>query len=172
MSMTKPAIALIAAIARNGVIGRDNRLLWRLRSDLRRFRQLTLGKPMIMGRKTYDSIGKPLPGRINIVLTRDPNVDIEGVLLASSLADALETARGVAEERHVSEIMVAGGGEIYRQTLPLASRLYLTEVDLAPEGDAFFPVPDLSTFKEVQRVAYRKSLDDEADFAFVDYVRR
>lgn len=170
--MTDPSIALIAAVARNGVIGRDNKLLWRLRSDLRRFRRLTIGRPVIMGRKTYESIGKPLPERIVIVVTRDPGFSPEGVTVAHSLQDALAEGRRVARDRELSEVMVAGGGDIYAQTLPLAATLYLTEVELEPDGDVFFPPIDRHLFAEVRRVSHAASLDDEAPFAFVDYARR
>ena len=168
----EPRLALVAALARNGVIGRDNRLLWRLRSDLRRFRSLTIGKPVIMGRKTYDSIGKPLPERVIIVVTRDRAFSPDGVTVAHSLDDAIAEGRRVARERGQSEVMIAGGGDIYGQTIGEASALYLTEVDLEPEGDAFFPPVDLSLFREVKRITHSASLDDEAGFAFVDYVRR
>ena len=157
----EPSIALIAAVASNGAIGRDNKLLWRLRSDLRRFRSLTVGKPVLMGRKTYESIGKPLPDRVVIVVTRDHGFAPDGVTVAHSLADGLAEGRRVASERGLSEVMIAGGGDIYAQTIAQAGALYLTEVDLEPEGDAFFPPIDRSLFKEVKRVVHTASLDDE-----------
>ena len=169
---SEPRLALVAALSRNGVIGRDNRLLWRLRSDMRRFRSLTIGKPVILGRKTYQSIGKPLPDRINIVVTRDLGFSPDGVTVAHSLDDAIAEGQRVAAERGLAEIMIAGGGDIYAQTMGQAAALYLTEVDLDAEGDTVFPAVDRSVFREVKRVAHAASLDDEAAFAFVDYVRR
>ena len=165
-------LSLIAAVARNGVIGRDNRLLWRLKTDLRRFRDLTTGKPLVMGRKTFDSIGRPLPNRDTIVITRDPAFGAPGILVACSLEEALRRGEESAAARGVSEIMIGGGGEIYAQAIGAADRLYLTEVALEPEGDALFPRIDASLWREVARQAFPKGPDDEAAFSFVDYVRR
>ncbi len=165
-------IALIAAVARNGVIGGDNRLLWRLKTDLRRFRELTTGKPLVMGRKTFDSIGKPLPNRDTIVVTRDPTFAAAGVEVARSLAEALALGRAAAERRGVDEVMIGGGGDIYAQTIGQADRLYLTEVALEPEGDAVFPLVDPSLWRETARRAFPAGPDDEAAFTFIDYVRR
>ena len=137
--MNRP-LALVAAIADNGVIGRDNRLIWRLKSDLRRFRDLTWGKPMLMGRKTFASIGRPLPGRETLVLTRDPAFTAEGVHVAHGWDGAAETAEALAERMGASEVAVVGGAEVYALALPHALRLYLTQVHAAPEGDALFPV--------------------------------
>jgi dihydrofolate reductase len=133
------AIALIAAAARNGVIGIDNRLPWRLPEDLRCFKRLTMGKPVVMGRKTWESLGRPLPGRVNIVVSRNPNVRAVGAEVFSDLEAALRRAQALAADTGVPEVMVIGGETIYRQALPLAQRIYLTEVDLSPEGDAWFP---------------------------------
>lgn len=135
-------VALIAAAARNGAIGRDKDLPWRLPQDLRHFKSMTLGKPVIMGRRTYESIGKPLPGRDNIVVSRHADWPAPpGVMLANSLSGALEIAQEALEARGEpdGEIMVMGGGEIYRNSLPLASRIYLTRVELDVEGDTYFP---------------------------------
>ena len=164
--MRPPQIALIAAVARNGVIGGDNQLLWRLSSDLKRFKALTMGKPLIVGRKTFDSIGMPLPGRRMIVVTRDAAWRREGVETAPSVEAALALA-GKAEE-----IMIGGGGEIYAQTIDRADRLYLTEVDLAPEGDARFPQIDPALWREVRREPGVRGPKDEAGFAFVEWGRR
>jgi dihydrofolate reductase len=164
-------LALIAAVARNRVIGADNRLLWRLPSDLKRFKALTMGKPMIMGRKTYLSIGRPLPGREIIAVSRDPHFAPEGVVVARDIDEAVRLGETIAERLGVGEIMVAGGGEIYAQTIARAGRLYVTEVDLAPEGDAHFPPIDPALWREVKRERGRRSPRDEADFAFVDYER-
>lgn len=164
--------ALIAAVARNGVIGRDNQLLWRLKTDLRRFRDLTTGKPLVMGRKTFESIGKPLPNRDNIVVTRDAGFAADGVLIARSLEEALALGRAAAERRGVDEIMIGGGGDIYAQTIGKADRLYLTEVALSPAGDAVFPPVDPALWREVSRRGFSAGPDDEAAFTFIDYVRR
>jgi dihydrofolate reductase len=168
----RPAIALIVAMARNRVIGGDNRLIWRLSSDLKRLRALTWGKPLIMGRKTFDSIGKPLPGRETIVVTRDPAFASAGVRVAHDVDAALALAGEIAGEMKADEIMVAGGGEIYRQTIGRADRLYLTEVDLAPEGDAYFPAIDPAYWGEVSRERGVRTDRDDAEFTYVDYVRR
>ena len=170
--MSLPLI-FIVAVAKNGVIGGDNKLLWRLSGDLKRFKALTMGKPMIMGRKTFDSIGKPLPGRETIVVTRDAGWRHEGVQVARDLAGALALAQAAAERMGASEITVVGGGEIYRQLLPQADRIEWTEVDLAPEGDALFPPLDPKEWRESAREAHlrRPEAGDEADYAFVSYQR-
>jgi dihydrofolate reductase len=160
-------IALVAAVAKNGVIGGDNRLLWRIKADLRHFRDLTLGKPVIMGRKTFDSIGRPLPGRTNIVVTRDRSLRIEGAIVVNDLEAALEAAKAAG-----GDIMVAGGADIYAQTVGMADRLHVTEVDMEPEGDALFPMIDRSAWREMRRVVHPKGPDDDAAYAFVDYTRR
>jgi dihydrofolate reductase len=167
-----PRISLICAVARNGVIGRDNKLLWRLKSDLRHFRDLTTGKPVIMGRKTFESIGRPLPNRDNIVVTRDKAFAPDGIIVAHSLEEAFRRAAECAATRGVTEIMVAGGGDIYAQTLEQARTLYITEVDLDQEGDAVFPKIDRAIWKETSRKPHPKGPDDEAAFAFVTYTRR
>ena len=168
----RPAIALIVAMARNRVIGGDNRLIWRLSSDLKRLRALTWGKPLIMGRKTFDSIGKPLPGRETIVVTRDPAFAPAGVRVAHDVDAALALAGEIAGEMKADEIMVAGGGEIYRQTIERADRLYLTEVDLAPEGDAYFPAVDPAYWREASRECGVRTERDDAEFTYIEYVRR
>lgn len=133
-------LALIAALADNRVIGIDNRLPWHLPADLRHFKAVTLGKPIIMGRKTWDSLGRPLPGRLNLVVSRQAGLVLEGAEVLPSLPAAVARADGWARERGVAELMLIGGAELYAQGLPLAQRLYLTRVHLAPEGDALFPV--------------------------------
>jgi dihydrofolate reductase len=134
----KTPIALIVAVAQNGVIGRDNQLPWRLPGELQHFKATTLGKPIVMGRKTFASLGKALPGRTNIVITRDQSFAAEGAVIAHSLAEALQYADVIAQRDGAGEIMVIGGAEIYRQALPLASTLYYTRVLLDAEGDAHF----------------------------------
>lgn len=165
-------IVLVAAVAQNGVIGADNKLLWRLKSDMKHFRALTMGKALIMGRKTFDSIGKPLPGRHTIVLTRDPAFAVEGVARAGSVDEALDIARRIAASTQTQEIMVAGGGEIYALFMPHADALEITRVALSPEGDAVFPMIDAAIFREGCRQAFTKNTDDEADFDFIRYSRR
>ncbi len=166
-----PEVVLVAAVARNGVIGGDNRLLWRLKSDLQRFRALTMGKALIMGRKTFDSIGKPLPGRHTLVLTRDPGFAVQGVQRAGSLDEALDLGARIAAKTG-GEIMVAGGGEIYALFMDRAQRLEVTEVALEPRGDTHFPAIDEGVFYAAARRSFARNADDEADFAFVTYRRR
>jgi dihydrofolate reductase len=168
----KIPLVIVVAVAENGVIGRDNKLLWRLKSDLRRFRELTWGKPMIMGRKTFQSIGKPLPGRETIVLTRDPAFRPDGVHVARSWDEAVRKGRELAASMGADAVAVAGGAEIYELALPETSRIHLTEVHAAPEGDAAFPAIDRTAFREVRRVERPAGPDDEHAFAFVDLERR
>ena len=165
-------LAIVAAVAENGVIGRDNRLIWRLRTDLRRFRDLTWGKPMIMGRKTFDSIGKPLPGRRTIVLTRDRSFAPDGVEVAHDWDETIARAEAAAAEMGAKEIAVVGGSEVYRLALPHAQRLHLTLVHAEPEGDTVFPSFDRAAFREVRREERPKGPDDEHAFTFVDLERR
>ena len=164
-------IVLVAAVAENGVIGRGNALPWRLKSDMAHFRSLTMGKPVVVGRKTYLSIGKPLKGRTTIVVSRDPAFAAPGVLVAPNLDDALVAARGDALRRGADAIIVAGGGDIYIQALPVAARLAITEVHKRVEGDARFPAIDPAVWREVSRSEQQPAADDEAPFAFVSYVR-
>jgi len=138
-------LAIIVAAARNGVIGNNNQLPWHLPQDLKYFKSITLGKPVIMGRKTYESIGRPLPGRANIVVTRSGDYQADGVVVVNSLEQALVAARKVLDSSAASatEAMIIGGAEIYRSALLLVDRIYLTRVDVEVEGDAFFPaLPD------------------------------
>lgn len=138
-------LSLIAAMAKNRVIGRNNALPWHLPEDLKYFKATTLGKPILMGRKTFDSIGKPLPGRTSVVLTRNLEWSFDGCLVVSSVDDAL------AQLADREEVLVIGGAELYQQTLPRADRLYLTEIDADFEGDAWFPVFDLSQWQQISR---------------------
>lgn len=146
-------LSLIVAVAENGVIGKDGGLPWRLSSDLKTFRRLTMGKPIIMGRRTFQSIGKPLDGRDNIVVTRDPNFVAPGVSVADSVADALTLARVMARTRGADEIMVIGGADIYKVALPAADRIYLTRVHASPDGDRHFPELPSEDWREVSREA-------------------
>ena len=137
--MSEVKLALIAAMARNRVIGRDNAMPWHLPEDLRYFKATTLGKPIVMGRKTFDSLGRPLPGRTNIVVSRQPDLTLEGAQVFASIDAALSAARQQAQADGVDEGMLIGGDNLYRQTLERADRIYLTRIDSEPEGDAWFP---------------------------------
>ncbi|MEJ6773677.1 MAG: dihydrofolate reductase [Porticoccaceae bacterium] len=142
-------LSLIVAVSRNGVIGLNNQLPWHLPEDLKYFKSVTMGKPIVMGRKTYDSIGRPLPGRTNIVITRDPAWHASGVEVAQSLEAALALGKKACEAAGAEEIMVIGGEQIYRMCIENADRLYLTQVDAEVEGDAFFPGIDLNAWHQV-----------------------
>ena len=156
-------ISLIVAVANNGVIGANGGLPWRLSSDLKTFRRLTLGKPIVMGRKTFASLGKPLDGRDNIVVTRDRDFTAEGVSVFHSVADALILARTLARTRGSDEVMIIGGAEIYRIALPLANRIYWTAVDADPAGDVVFPPLEPGQWREVSaETLTRGPRDDHA----------
>ena len=165
-------ILLLAAVAENGVIGRGNALPWRLKSDMQHFRATTMGKPVVMGRKTYLSIGAPLKGRTTIVVSRDPAFTAAGVVIAPNLDTALSVARGDALRRNTDAIIVAGGAEIYAQAMPLATRLAITRVHKIVDGDAHFPEIDPSRWQESARREQQAGPDDEAAFAFADYTRK
>jgi len=168
-----PHLALVVARARNGVIGRDGDLPWRLRSDLQRFKAITVGKPCIMGRKTWESLPlKPLPGRLNLVLSRDESFTARGALVCTTLDEAIEIARETAEEDGVEEICVIGGTALFEKALPRAKRLYLTEVEAEPEGDAVFPVFDEGGFTEVSSEAHPAGEKDDHGFVFRVLERR
>lgn len=132
-------IAMIAAVAENGVIGSDQRMPWNIPSDFGYFKRTTMGKPVVMGRKQFETVGKPLPGRANIVVTRQEDYRPDGVIVMHDLFSALDRARSIAVADGVDEVMVIGGGEIYRQAMPRADRLYISHVALSPEGDVSFP---------------------------------
>ncbi|MBB3190949.1 dihydrofolate reductase [Halomonas cerina] len=164
-------VAMIAAMARNRVIGVDGQLPWYLPEDLTFFKRMTQAKPLVMGRRTHESIGRPLPGRLNIVVTRDPDFQAEGVRVCHDLESALRLADQQATIDGVEEIMVMGGGEIYTQALPFASRLYLTEVEVEVAGDAHFPEVDPAEWEEVQRVPGTPA-EGQPAYSFVQYRRR
>lgn len=166
------SVVLVAAVAKNGVIGRDNGLPWRLSTDLKRFKQLTLGGPMVMGRKTYQSIGKPLPGRRTIVVTRDPGFSAEGMSVAPTPEEALRVAQADAAEMGAETIAVVGGAEIYRATIGLADRLEITEVDCTVDGDAHFPEILPAEWTEVSRMGMSPGAKDDHAMSFVSYVRK
>jgi dihydrofolate reductase len=163
-------IAFVVAAAENGVIGRDGQLPWRLPSDLKRFRKLTLGKPMIMGRKTYDSIGKPLDGRDTIVITRQRDFRPAGVHAAASVDDAITLGRKLAAGRVAGEVMIVGGQEIFRRALAHADRIYLTLVHATPTGDTRFDPPDPQIWRETAREPMAQGPGDQfpADFIVLD----
>lgn len=142
MNNMNVTLAMIAAMAENRVIGIENRLPWRLPADLKHFKAMTLGKPVIMGRNTWDSIGRPLPGRLNIVVSRQQGLQLEGAEVFDSLEAAIERATEWACEQGVDEVMIIGGAQLYQQAQPQARRMYLTRVSLSLLGDAWFPEPD------------------------------
>ncbi len=162
--MKRPLISLIAAMANNRVIGKENQMPWHLPADLGHFKNVTLGKPIVMGRKTYESIGRPLPGRTNIILTRDRDYKIEGCEHAGSLEEAL------ALLKDVEEVMIIGGGYLYSQTISQADRLYLTFIDLDVDGDTQFPEFEHLQLEEVKREKHLKDEKNPYDYEFVDYV--
>ncbi|PYF01295.1 dihydrofolate reductase [Rhodopseudomonas faecalis] len=164
-------IVLVVAVADNGVIGLQGAMPWRLRSDLRRFKALTIGKPVLMGRKTFASLPRPLPGRTNIVITHDRALKLSGAL-TTSLDEARAIARGDALRRFATEIAVIGGAEIYAQFLAEADRIELTEVHARPEGDTFFAPLDAALWQETERVRHAAGEGDTADFSYVTYRRR
>lgn len=142
-------IALIVAASQNNVIGLDNQLPWHLPEDLQYFKAVTMGKPILMGRKTYDSIGRPLPGRTNIVLTRDANWSAEGVVVVNDLDSATAASEKACAATGADELMIIGGEQIYRKFLPVADKLYLTKVEAVVEGDAYFPAIDSDQWQQV-----------------------
>ena len=159
-------VAIVAALARNRAIGRGNAMPWRLPEDLKRFRRLTMGHAVIMGRKTFESIGSPLIGRNNIVITRSRDWSASGCVAAHSLESAL------AAVRKGEEAFVIGGAQIYALALPLARRLHMTEIERDFDGDAFFPEFDRSRWREVSRERHASGGPEEFDYAFVEYERR
>lgn len=166
-------VAMIAAVSRNGVIGIDDRLPWYLPEDLKFFKRMTQGKPLVMGRKTFASIGRALPGRLNIVITRDTDFEAEGVRACHDLDEALALAGHQAIVDGVEEVMVMGGGEVYAQAMPRALRLYLTEVAVEIDGDARFPAIDRSLWQETQRVQGKEGgRQGRPAYDFVVYQRR
>jgi dihydrofolate reductase len=164
-------IVLVAAVAENGVIGRQGGLPWRIKSDMQHFRAITMGKPVVMGRKTWNSIGKPLSGRTNIVVTRDPSFVAPGTLVAVSLPAALDAARGDALRRNADSVAVIGGGDIYAQVMAIATRLEITRVHARPDGEAVFPPIDPTVWRETARRDCPAGPGDEASFTILTYIR-
>ncbi len=151
------SLSIIVAMANNRAIGKDNQLLWHLPEDLKYFKRVTMGKPMIMGRKTFESIGRPLPGRLNIVVTRQQSWQHEGVKVVHSVEDAKKLAEAQAYIDGVDEIMLIGGAELYNTSIDHADKLYLTRVDADLDGDAFFPDVDNKKWREVSREEFKAS---------------
>jgi len=179
--MTKPIISIVAAIGRNRELGKNNKLLWNIPEDLKRFKAITTGHPVIMGRKTFESIGRPLPNRLNIVITRDPNFKPDGVIICHSLAEALEASikykvSSIKQEKKKSilntkykihdtenEVFIIGGGQIFEQAMPIADRLYLTIVDASFDADVFFP--DYHAFNKV--ISEQKGESNNPPYTFL-----
>lgn len=171
MTDTSIDIALVVAAAENGIIGRDGGLPWHVSSDLKFFRKTTLGKPIVMGRKTFESIGKPLDGRPNIVISRDPAFAPDGVYVFASIDDALAIARTLAADLGQDEVAVIGGAQIYAATLPVADRVYLTRIHAQPDGDASLPALDPSMWQEVSHVRHEAGPKDDHPFSIMVYER-
>lgn len=164
-------LGVIVAAAENGVIGRNNGLPWHLPEDLRYFKRVTMGKPIVMGRKTYESIGRPLPGRTNIVITRQADYAPQGVRVVGSLDEALALAADIALIDGCDELLVIGGAEIYSSAIPRADRLYLTQVHARVDGDAFLPAVDWSGWREVSRERWSASAANPHDYSFIVFER-
>lgn len=164
-------VSIVVAVAENRIIGADGGMPWHLPSDLKHFKETTLGKPVIMGRRTFEAIGRALPGRDNIVVTRTEGYCAEGAMAARDVSSALALARQSAESAGETEICVIGGGEIYLQTLDIADRIYLTEVHMQAEGDTSFPVLDPDVWSEVSRHHCAAGERDSSDFSIVVYDR-
>jgi dihydrofolate reductase len=165
--MALPIVSLVYAISKNGVIGRDGGLPWRLKSDMALFKQTTLFKPVIMGRKTWDSLPKkPLPGRLNVVLSRDGSFEPKGAVVCEGIDEALQIAREQAADDGAEEVCVIGGAGVFAEALPRAKRLYVTEVEAVVEGDTHLPPLDESQWREVSREAHPAGPDDDHAFVF------
>jgi dihydrofolate reductase len=163
MTKLTPILTLVVAVAKNGVIGAGGALPWRLSSDMARFKAATMGKPILMGRKTWESLPKkPLPGRPNIVLSRDPNFRADGGWTYADHEASLAAARAMAEQTGADEICIIGGAQLYAATLPIADRIRLTEVNLAPDGDARFPALDDAEWVEIERETVAAGPKDDA----------
>ena len=160
-------LTMIWAMSRNRTIGRNNALPWHLPEDMKYFKRVTMGKPIIMGRKTWESIGRPLPGRSNIVITRDPSYTAEGVKIVRTLEEAISLAESIALIDGAEEAVVIGGAQIYALALPLADRLYMTQVHAEVEGDAFFPQFDLTQWNELGREDFSAAGPNPYDYSFV-----
>ena len=160
-------ISLVVAAANNNVIGKDNQLVWNLPNDMKFFKNVTWGMPVVMGRKTFESLGKPLPGRKNIILTRQSNWNVEGTVAVKNIDDAIL----LVNEMDVKEMMVIGGGEIFKMIFPRANRIYITRVDAAPEGDAFFPEIDPKEWKLVSKKDHEADAKHKYNYSFQTWER-
>jgi dihydrofolate reductase len=160
-------ISLVVAAANNNVIGKDNQLVWNLPNDMKFFKNVTWGMPVVMGRKTFESLGKPLPGRKNIILTRQSNWNVEGTVAVKNIDDAIL----LVNEMDVKEMMVIGGGEIFKMIFPRANRIYITRVDAEPEGDAFFPVIDPKEWKLVNKKDHEADAKHKYNYSFQTWER-
>lgn len=161
-------ISLIVAVAENGVIGHNNQLIWHLPNDLKQFRRLTTGHCIIMGRKTFDSIGKPLPNRTSVIISRNPDFQVEGCITVDSLEKAILKAREIESE----DAFIIGGAEIYRLSLPLADKIYLTEVHSSFEGDALFPTIDKNVWQETKRENFETDEKHLYKYSFVELEKK
>ncbi|MCK5519366.1 MAG: dihydrofolate reductase [Alphaproteobacteria bacterium] len=168
--MTK--IAIIAAVAENGVIGNKNKLPWRIKSEMLYFKEMTRNKPLILGRKTFDGIGTSLKDRDVIIVTRNASFQCEGVIVVDTFDKAIEIAGKIAEETGQEEIMIGGGTEIYTHALPLANKLYLTEIHLMPEGDALFPTFNRNDWSEIKREFHKAEVGETADYTITVLERK
>lgn len=165
-------ICPIAAVAENGVIGQGNKLPWHIASEWQYFMNMTRHKPVIMGRKTFESLGKPLKDRANIIVTRDPGYQRPGIIVTTTLEKAIAIAATIAAETGQDEIMIGGGAEIYRLALPLSDRLYLTEIHLRPAGDTLFPAFDRSAWVETKREFHKAKKGESADYTITVLERK
>jgi len=163
---------IVVAVAENGVIGREGDMPWRLSTDLKRFKALTLGKPLVMGRKTFASIGRPLPGRPHVIVSRSAGFRPEGVEVVETLDAAMARARTIAAATGADEICVVGGGEIYRQVLPLVDELHVTHVEATVDGDTFFPPIDPALFERISETAVPAGEKDTYPTRYAIYRRR
>ncbi len=164
-------LSLICAISDNGVIGRNNKLPWHLSEDLKYFKRTTMGKCIIMGRKTYESIGKPLPGRTNIIVTRNRNYDVENARVVDSLADAIELAENISFIDGSEEAFVIGGAQLYGEALPVVERMHLTRIHADVEGDAWFPEFDAQEWEEISRLDFSSNESNPYDYSICVYER-
>ncbi|MGE0340817.1 MAG: dihydrofolate reductase [Xanthobacteraceae bacterium] len=169
--MNSLPLVIVVAVAENGVIGREQQLPWRIPGDLKHFKAVTMGKPLVMGRKTHESIGKPLPGRTNLVLTRDQDWRAEGVIIAHSLEEILRLANEDANKTGANEIAIIGGSSLFEELLPSVSKIELTEVHASPEGDVYFPQYDRTSFRETRREGPMQGDKDEYAYSVVTLER-
>lgn len=170
--MNSLPLVIVVAVAENGVIGRHGSLPWRISGDLKHFKNVTTGKPLVMGRKTFDSIGKPLPGRTNIVLTRDRDWKADGIVVGHSLDEVLTLANASARESGAHEIAIIGGSTLFEETLPAVAKIELTEVHARPEGDILFPDFDRDAFRETRREGPLQGPKDEFPYSIVTLERK